>query len=109
MNSSAWVAVLVANLMKKKNIKGSIIFLNSIYGILGQDLNIYKGTTIKPNPVYSLIKGGLNTFSKNMASYYGQYGIRINSIISGGVEGHVAGSIKKQSSILRIIIQKRIF
>lgn len=109
MNSSAWVAVLVANLMKKKNIKGSIIFLNSIYGILGQDLNIYKGTTIKPNPVYSLIKGGLNTFSKNMASYYGQYGIRINSIISGGVEGHVAGSNKKQSSKFKDNYSKKTF
>ena len=40
MNSSAWISILIANLMKKKNKKGSIIFLNSIYGILGQDLNI---------------------------------------------------------------------
>ena len=44
-----------------------------------------------------------------MASYYGQYGIRINSIISGGVEGHVAGSNKNNQVSLRIIIQKRLF
>ena len=109
MNSSAWVSILVANLMKKKNKKGSIIFLNSIYGILGQDLNIYKGTNMEPNPIYSLIKGGLNTFSKNMASYYGQYGIRINTIISGGIEGHIAGSKKKQSSRFKNNYSKKTF
>ena len=38
MNSSAWIAIIIANLMKKKNKKGSIIFLNSIYGILGMSL-----------------------------------------------------------------------
>ncbi len=83
--------------------------MNSIYGILGQDLNIYKGTNMEPNPIYSLIKGGLNTFSKNMASYYGQYSIRINTIISGGIEGHIAGSKNKQSSKFKSNYSKKTF
>ena len=98
MNSYAWLTIKFANLMKKKKIKGSIILLNSIYGTLGQDLNIYKGTEIKPNPIYSLIKGGLNTFVKNTASFYGKNQIRINSIVCGGIEGHVAGSKNSQSA-----------
>ena len=97
MNSSAWIAIKIANLMKKKKKSGSIIFLNSIYGVLGQDLNVYKGTELKSNAIYSLIKGGLNIFAKNMASFYGEFGIRINSVISGGVKGHIAGSKFKQS------------
>lgn len=97
MNSYAWITIKFANLMKKKKIKGSIILLNSIYGLLGQDLNIYEGTQIKPNPVYSLIKGGLNNFVKNTASYYGKNQIRINSIVCGGMEGHIAGSKNIQS------------
>ena len=109
MNSSAWIAIIVANLMKKKNKKGSIIFLNSIYGILGQDLNIYKGTNMELNPIYSLIKGGLNTFSKNMASYYGRYGIRVNTVISGGIEGHIAGKKDKQSSRFKNSYSKKTF
>lgn len=64
---------------------------------------------MEPNPIYSLIKGGLNTFSKNMASYYGQYGIRINTIISGGIEGHIAGSKNKQSSRFKNNYSKKTF
>ena len=30
-------------------------------------------------------------FKKQMASYYGQFGIRINNICAGGLQGHVAG------------------
>ena len=97
MNSFAWSSLKVAQLMKKNKIKGSIVFINSIYGVLGQDKNLYKGTNLKPNPVYSLIKSGLIGYAKNLASYYGEYGIRVNSIISGGIKGHVAGSKTNQN------------
>ena len=107
MNSFAWSSLKVAQLMKKNKIKGSIVFINSIYGVLGQDKNLYKGTNLKPNPVYSLIKSGLIGYAKNLASYYGEYGIRVNSIISGGIKGHVAGSktnqkIKNSYKIIKI-------
>ena len=91
MNSYAWVAKIVAEKMVKNNIKGSIINLNSIYGLLGQDLNIYEKTTMKENMSYSIIKGGLANLTRQMASYYGRFGIRVNSICSGGLKGHVAG------------------
>jgi len=97
LNSSAWSAWIIANNMKKRKIKGSIVFINSIYGVLAQDNNAYVGTNINSNPVYSLIKGGLISFSKNLASYYGIFGIRSNSIISGGIEGKIAGTKEKQS------------
>ncbi len=97
MNSYAWSTLEFAKIMKKNKIKGSIISINSIYGMLGQDENIYEKTNIKINPVYSLIKGGLISFNKNIASYYGKYNIRVNSIISGGIEGHVAGLGNSQS------------
>ena len=38
-------------------------------------------------------------FTKQLASYYGSYGIRINSVVAGGVKGHVKGSKKKQNKI----------
>ena len=95
--------------MKKYKKKGSIIFLNSIYGILGQDLNLYQDTNIQPNPIYSLIKGGLQNFVKNMASFYGTKAIRVNSIITGGVEGHIAGSKKKQSKNFKLNYAKKTF
>ena len=92
MNSHAWLAKIVAEKMSKNNIKGSIINMNSIYGLLGQDLTIYEKTSMKENMPYSIIKGGLVNLTRQMASYYGKFGIRINNICSGGLRGHVAGS-----------------
>ena len=83
--------------MKKNKIRGSIILLSSIYGILGQDLNIYKGTKMTENVTYSVIKGGIVNFARQSSSYYGQFNIRVNSISPGGIKGHVAGSSKTQS------------
>ena len=97
MNSFAWSSLKIAQIMKKNKIKGSIVLINSIYSLLGQDKNLYKGTNLKPNPVYSLIKSGLIGYAKNLASYYGEYGIRVNSIISGGIKGHIAGSKTNQN------------
>jgi NAD(P)-dependent dehydrogenase (short-subunit alcohol dehydrogenase family) len=77
--------------MVKKNIKGSIINLNSIYGLLGQDLSIYEKTSMRENMPYSMIKGGLANLTRQMASYYGRFGVRVNGICSGGLKGHVAG------------------
>jgi NAD(P)-dependent dehydrogenase (short-subunit alcohol dehydrogenase family) len=91
MNSYAWIAKIVAEKMVKENIKGSIINLNSIYGLLGQDLNIYEKTSMKENMPYSMIKGGLANLTRQMASYYGKFGVRVNDICSGGLKGHVAG------------------
>ena len=77
---------------------GSIIQLSSIYGIVGQDLSIYKGTKMKESMSYSIIKGGINNLTRQMASFYGQFSIRVNTISPGGVEGKIAGHKNKQSS-----------
>ena len=108
MNSYAWLAKIVAERMVKNNIKGNIINLNSIYGLLGQDLSIYEKTSIKENMSYSLIKGGLTNFTRQMASYYGRFGIRINGICSGGLKGHVAGKSNFQSKQFVKNYQKRV-
>ena len=97
LNSYAWLARVTAEAMFKSRIKGSIIQFGSIYGSVGQDLSIYKGVkNMKENMTYSVIKGGVINLSKQMASYYGQYGIRVNSISPGAVEGHVKSTGKKQ-------------
>jgi len=102
MNSYAWVAKIAAEKMVKNNIKGSIINLNSIYGLLGQDLNVYEKTTMKENMSYSIIKGGLANLTRQMASYYGRFGIRVNSICPGGLKGHVAGhSIFQENQFIK--------
>lgn len=96
LNSHSWIAYKFCEIMKNNKIKGSVIIFSSIYGLLGQNMNLYKNTKISENMNYPIIKGGLTTLSKQLASYYGNYGIRINSLCSGGVLGHIKGSKIKQ-------------
>ena len=56
-----------------RKIKGKIIHLGSIYGNISQDLSLYKGTSIKENFTYPLIKGGISKFMQQLAVYYAKY------------------------------------
>ena len=96
MNTSAWLSKLTADKMAQSKIKGNIINIGSTYGLLGQDLTVYEKTSMKENMTYSLIKGALVNFTRQMASYYGQFGIRVNNVCSGGLKGHVAGKSSQQ-------------
>ena len=82
--------------MVKNKIKGSIIQLSSIYGLVAQDINLYKDTNISENMTYGIIKSSTIHFTKQLASYYGRHNIRVNNLIIGGIKGHIKGSKKKQ-------------
>lgn len=97
MNTFAWLAKMTADSFVKNKTAGSIIQLGSIYGVVGQNLNIYKNTNMKENLTYSLIKGGIINYTRQMASYYGKHNIRINTICPGGIVGSVANLADKQS------------
>jgi len=97
LNSYVWAARVIAELMKKKKIKGKIIQFASTYGMLGQDPELYRGINLKENAIYSSIKGGILSQTKQMAAYYGPYGIRINSVSPGGIQGKIAGKKNNQS------------
>ena len=94
--SSMWISRVVAEMMKENEIEGSVINFGSIYGIVGQNLNIYHGTSMTENSIYSAIKGAMINQTRQMASAYGKYNIRVNCISPGGVEGPVAGDNKIQ-------------
>ena len=68
-----------------KRKKGSIILLSSIYGLVGQKPFIYENTKMSESMTYSIIKGGINTLTKQMSAYYGKYNIRVNAICPGGI------------------------
>ena len=97
LNSYIWTARIIAESMRKNKVKGSIIQFASIYGLVAQNHQVYRGTDIEENMIYSSIKGGIIMNVKQMASYYGKYGIRVNCISPGGIQGHVKNSKKKQS------------
>lgn len=86
LNSYIWIAKLAADCMKESNKTGSIILTSSIYGLKAQDPNLYKGTNISENLTYGIIKAGVIQGSRQMASYFGQFNIRVNTICPGGVQ-----------------------
>jgi NAD(P)-dependent dehydrogenase (short-subunit alcohol dehydrogenase family) len=96
LNSYVWIAKCIADQMLKKSVRGSIIQLSSIYGLVAQDDNLYKNTNISENMTYGIIKSSTIHFTKQLASYYGKYNIRVNNLVIGGIEGHIKGSKKKQ-------------
>ncbi len=75
--------IVLKEMIKQKN--GSIINISSIYGFLAPDFTIYKGTNMTMPAAYSAIKGGINNFTKYLASYHGSKGIRVNSVSPGGI------------------------
>lgn len=99
MNSYAWLARLAAESMVKAGNGGSIVQLGSIYGVVAQDLNVYEGTDMHENMTYAVIKGGITNLTRQMANYYGQFNIRVNTLCPGGLKGHIAGGNDSQSPI----------
>ena len=99
MNSYAWLARLAAEGMVKTGNGGSIIQLGSIYGIVAQDLTVYEGTDMHENMTYATIKGGINNLTRQMASYYGQFNIRVNTLCPGGLVGIVSSKNANQSPV----------
>ena len=99
LNSYAWLARMVAEAMVKNGKGGSIIHHGSTYGIVGQDLSVYEGTDMRENMTYAVIKGGVINLTRQMASFYGQFNIRVNTICPGGLEGHVAGKSDTQNPL----------
>jgi len=72
----------------KKQKKGSLINIASIHGILGPDFSVYRNTSMTAPAAYSVIKGGIVNFTRYLASYYGPYGVRVNTISPGGIPNH---------------------
>lgn len=69
--------------MRRQN-KGSIINISSMYGVVAPDPTVYKGDVKLNNPAnYGAGKAAVIQFTKYIASYFGKQGIRCNSIVPG--------------------------
>lgn len=85
MNGYFLCCQIVGEEMRKRR-SGSIINMGSIYGMVGPDFSLYKGTTLTNAAAYSAIKGGIINFTRYLASYYGPHGVRVNSLSPGGIQ-----------------------
>lgn len=98
LNSYCISGKFIADHMKANKINGSIILLNSIYGVLAQDEQLYNDTNLDINLVYPAIKGGITSFTRQMGAVYGKHKIRVNSVAAGGIMGKISGKQELQSN-----------
>ncbi len=97
------VAQAVGDQMVKEGTGGSIIQTASIYGILASDKRIYEGSYYLgmqiSNPcVYSSSKAAVVGLTKYLAAYWADKGIRVNTLIPGGVESGQNDTFKTRYS-----------
>lgn len=97
------IAQAVGKQMVKQEKGGTIIQTSSIYGLVGPDNRIYDGSfylgkQINTPAVYSASKGGVIALTKYLATYWGDKGIRVNTLIPGGVESGQNEEFKKRYS-----------
>ena len=104
----------VGRVMEKQEY-GNMLFISSIYGVVGNDQRIYKGSNlaglyvesdgesdrkqIYSHSVYPVVKGGIISLTRYLAAYWGEKNIRANCISPGGVyhEGENETFLKKYS------------
>lgn len=73
-----------------KNKKGSIININSHYGLISPDHRIYdftkkSGVDFYKPIAYSVSKSGIINFTRYLATYWAEKNIRVNTLTLGGV------------------------
>lgn len=85
LSSTVIISSYFLNNMKKNKIKGNVLLTSSIYGLVAQDFNVYKGTKITESIAYTLVKSGINNLVKNAAVSFGEFGIKVNSVCPGGI------------------------
>jgi NAD(P)-dependent dehydrogenase (short-subunit alcohol dehydrogenase family) len=81
---------------------GSIINVSSTYGVVSPDQSIYEykragGATYFKPVGYSVAKSGVLNFTRWLAEYCGPLGIRVNTLVPGGVreDGHAPEFVRE--------------
>lgn len=77
---------------------GSLINVSSIYGVVGPDHRIYEDMPFSSFPAYSAGKAGVHGLTLWLATYWGRKGVRVNTLVPGGVfNGHSEEFVRRYS------------
>ncbi len=67
---------------------GSMVNVSSTYGVVGPDHRIYDGMAFNSLPSYAAAKAGVHGLTRWLATYWGEKGIRVNTLVPGGVQNN---------------------
>ena len=92
-NSAATIRMVqLAGQQMVKQHSGSIVVFGSMMGLIGVEKHNYDANPGSAGGAYGLSygvdKSGLTAWVRHAASYYGQYGVRINSLCPGGLQSY---------------------
>ena len=69
----------------RKQGKGNIVNLASIYGLFAPDFSMYDGTDLTMPVEYAATKAGIVNLTRYFAQYYLRHGVRCNALAPGGI------------------------
>jgi NAD(P)-dependent dehydrogenase (short-subunit alcohol dehydrogenase family) len=84
--------------------RGAIVNISSEYGVIAPDQRLYEKPGVKPadqpaKPVsYSVVKAGLHGLTTYLAAYWGARGVRVNTLVVGGVNAGQPGDFVARAS-----------
>ena len=94
--ASLYLIQLVGEHMKKHKC-GAMVLFGSMMGLIAVEKHNYDGNPqMVPgaySPAYAVDKSGLSAWVRHAASYYGQYGIRVNAVCPGGLQSERTNSV----------------
>jgi NAD(P)-dependent dehydrogenase (short-subunit alcohol dehydrogenase family) len=77
---------------------GSLVNVSSIYGVVGPDHRIYADMPFSSFCAYSASKAGVHGLTRWLATYWGRKGVRVNTLVPGGVfNGHDERFVQRYS------------
>lgn len=83
----------------KRQGRGAIVNMASIYGVIAPRFSVYEGTSMTMPVEYAAIKSGVIHLTKYMAQYFKGAGIRVNCISPGGIlDGQPSGFLQRYNS-----------
>jgi len=82
--TAAFLLVQAAKDLLVQSKRGSVLFVSSIYGIVGPDMRLYKDTGMNNAAGYAATKGGLLQLMRYLATVLAPH-VRVNAISPGGI------------------------
>jgi NAD(P)-dependent dehydrogenase (short-subunit alcohol dehydrogenase family) len=77
------LARLLRNHAVERNVPASIVFLGSMYGVVGSYPDAYEGICAASSVAYHALKGGIVHMTRNLAVYWAKDQVRVNCLSPG--------------------------